>query len=204
MRLPMRSPVRGRTTRQKGQASSAKPVQKPYTGILVEPMPNVAFLGPTDQELHALIDAKMKALFVHYGLDHADAFEPGPKLAAAWSSLAWRLARDHVPGFSSPPRQRGRPPTRKSDDVTLAMHVELLRRRDGLSDREAVRWIASQNLVSGTELALLQRYKRAKKQFASMSRLFDNIEARKGHDVFTCIMEKSLSGDDKDSFLSPQ
>jgi hypothetical protein len=163
-----------------------------------------SLLGPTDQEYQALIDAKMKALFVHYGLDPADAFEPGPKLAAAWYGLAWRLARDHVPGFTSPPRKRGRPPTRKSDDVTLALYVELLRRRDRLSDREAIRWIASQNLVSGTEPTLLQRYKRAKKQFAPMSRLFDNIEARKGHSVFIRVMEESLSGDDKDSFLSPQ
>lgn len=83
------------------------------------------------------------------------------------------------------------------------MHVELLKRRDGLSDRKAIKKIATQNLVSGTEQTLHQRYKRAKKQFVPMSRLYDNFAAAKGRDALVRIMEELLSGDDKDTFLSP-
>jgi hypothetical protein len=92
---------------------------------------------PSDGEIDALIDTKMRALFAHYGLDSTDALEGGPKMATAWANLAWHLARQHVPGFIGAPRGRGRPATRKQDDVTIVMHVELLKRRDGLSERKA-------------------------------------------------------------------
>jgi hypothetical protein len=178
--------------------------KKPYTGILLEPMPKwTALTAPTDEELSALIDAKMKALFTHYGINPTDAFEVGPKTATAWASLAWHLAREHVPGFSGPPRKRGKPATRRDDDVTLVLHVKLLMRRHGLSERKAINKIVAQRLVSGTEQALLQRYKRTKKQFIPVFRLFDNIAAAKGQEVFLRILEESLSGDDKDTFLSP-
>ncbi|MGH6847958.1 MAG: hypothetical protein ACREC0_11125 [Methylocella sp.] len=177
---------------------------KPYTGILAQPMPKWTVLTrPTDEEVTALIDAKFKAVFANYEIDPTDAFEAGPKMASAWANLAWHLAREHVPGFRGPPRGRGKPATRKSDDATLVIHVELLKRRDGLSDRKAIKRIAAQNLVSGTEQTLRQRYKRAKKLFESMSRLYDNFAAAKGRDALVRVMEESLSGDEKDTFLSP-
>jgi hypothetical protein len=193
------------------KASLSKSEKKPCAGILAQPMPKWTVLTrPTEEEVAALIDAKLKALFAHYEIDPAGAFEGGPKvasawanLACAWANLAWHLAREHVPGFSGPLRKRGRPATRKSDDVTLVMHVELLKRRDGLSDRAAIKKIAAQNLVSGTEQTLHQRYKRAKKQFVPMSRLYDIFAAAKGRDALVRVMEESLSGDDKDTFLSP-
>ncbi len=162
-----------------------------------------ALTGPTDQELDALIEAEMKALLAHYEIDPADAYEVGPKMAYAWANLAWHLAQDHVPGFKGPPRKRGKPAARKSDDVTLVMHVEWLKRRNRLSDRKAIKMIAAQNVVSGTEQTLLQRYKRAKKAFEPMSRLYDTFAAAKGNDVLVRVMEESLTGDDKDTFLSP-
>jgi hypothetical protein len=114
--------------------------KSPYTGILAEPMPKHTVLtGPTDEELNALIDQKMRALLVHYEIDPSDAFGPGPKMAAAWAQLAWRLAREHVPGFGAEPRRRGKPPTRKFDDTDLVLHVELRKRRDALSDRRRSR-----------------------------------------------------------------
>lgn len=181
-----------------------EPDKKPYAGILADPIPTWTFLAaPTDTELDALLETKMKALFTHYELDPTDAFQPGPKMAAAWANLTWRLAREHVPGFQRPPRKRGKPATRKNDDVDLAMYVELLKRRDGLSERKAISLVAAQQLVPGTEAALLQRYKRTKKQFAPMSRLFDNVITRIGRDVFIHIMENALFGDKKDLFLSP-
>jgi hypothetical protein len=186
------------------KASSSKPDKKPYTGILAEPMPKWTTLTtPTDEEVHTLIDAKLKALLAHYEIDPADAFEAGPKLASAWANLAWCLAREHVPGFREPPRKRGLPAVRKFDDVTLVMHVELLKRRDGLSERKAIKMIAAQNIISGTEQTLLQRYKRAKTPFKPMSRMYDNIAAAKGSNVLVKIMEEALTGDDKDLFLSP-
>ena len=179
--------------------------KKLYAGILAEPMPKyTALTPPADGEIDALIDAKMKALFAHYGLDSTDAFEGGPKMAAAWANLAWHLARQHVPGFVGAPRGRGKPATGKQDDVTIVMQVELLKRRDGLSERKAIRRIADENVVRGTEAALLKRYKNAKTTFAPMARMFDNMVAALGHDVFVQIMEESFSGDGKDTFLSPE
>jgi hypothetical protein len=180
------------------------PDKKPYTGILAQPIPRWTVLTtPTDEELRDLIDAKMKALFVHYGLNSTEAFQPGPNLAAAWANLAWHLAREHVPGFRGPPRKRGKPATRKDDDILLVMNIELLKRRDKVSDRKAVTQIAARNILLGTEPTLLQRYKRAKKQFEPMSRLFDNIAAAKGREALVLILEDALSGDNKDTILSP-
>lgn len=186
--------------------------KKPYAGILAEFMPKYTSLTPpADGEIDALIDAKMKALFAHYGLDSTDAFKSGPKMAAAWANLAWHLACQHMPGFVGAPRARGRPATRKQDDVTIVMYVELLKRRDGLSERKAIKRIADDNLVRGNEAALLKRYKNAKTTFAPMARMFDNMVAALGHDVFVQTMEESLSGmeeslsgDGKDTFLSPE
>jgi hypothetical protein len=178
--------------------------KKAYAGILAEPIPKQTVLtGPGDQELGALIDAKIKALFAHYEIDPADAFEVGPKFASAWANRAWCLAREHVPGFRGPPRRRGRPPTRKSDDITLVLHIELVKWRENLSDRRAIKVIAGQSLVPGTEQTLRQRYKLAKAQFVPLSRMLKNIAAAKGRDVLVRIMEESLFGEDKDTFLSP-
>jgi hypothetical protein len=182
-----------------------KPDKKPYAGILAEPMPKYTALSPpADGEIDALIDAKMKALFGHYRLDSTDAFGGGSKIAAAWANLAWHLVLQHVPGFVGTLRGRGRPATRKQDDVTIVMHVELLKRRDGLSERKAIKCIAGDNLVAGTEAALLKRYKNAKPTFAPMARMFDNMVAAIGHDAFVQTMEESFSGDGKDTFLSPE
>ena len=176
---------------------------KPYTGILAKPMPKyTALTPPANGEIEALIDAKMKALFAHYGLDPTDALGGGPKIAAAWANLAWHLACQHVPGFARALRGRGRPAIRKQDDVTIVMHVELLKRRDGLSERKAIKRIADDNLVPGTEATLLKRYKNAKTTFTPMARMFDNMVAALGHDVFVQTMEESFSGDRKDTFLS--
>jgi hypothetical protein len=167
--------------------------RKKYTGILAEPIRKWTVLtAPTDDELRKLHEDKMKALFVHYEIDPTDAFEFGPKMSAAWANLAWHLARDHVPGFSSPPRKRGKPATLTDENVTLALHVELLKRRDGLSERKAIEAVAAQKLISGTEQALLQRYKRTKKLFVPMVLLFDNVAAAKGNDVFVSILEDVL------------
>jgi hypothetical protein len=104
--------------------------KKPYGGILAEPVPKyTALTPPADGEIDALIDAKMKALFAHYGLDSADAFEGGPRTAAAWATLAWHLARQHVP--ASLARREG----------VEASHTETRRRyyRDACRIAEAAR-----------------------------------------------------------------
>jgi hypothetical protein len=177
---------------------------KPYAGILAQPLPKWTILTrPTEEEVEALIDEKFKALFAHYEIDPAGAFDGGPEMATAWANLAWHLAREHVPGFSGPPRRRGRPPTRKLDDVTLVMHVELLKRRDKLSERKAIKTISDQRLVSGTEDTLLKRYKNAKTQFRPISVMFDNAASRVGKDAFLWALTDALFGDDKDTILSP-
>lgn len=171
-----------------------------YSGILAEPMPKWGGLTqPPENEVDELIDEKWKALFAHYGLDPTDAFELGPKKASAWANLAWHLARQHVPGFRHAPRKRGKPAERKSDDVTLFMHVELLKRRDRLSERKAIQIIASQNIVSGSECALLQRYKRAKNLFRPMSEMFDRVAFLFGTDGIVSSLEDALSRDKEDA-----
>jgi hypothetical protein len=189
-----------------GQRLATKNGKKAYTGILAEPMPKyMALAGPIDEEIGTLIDSKFKALFAHYEIDSAEAFQGGPKMAATWANLAWHLAREHVPGFSDPPRTRGRPATRKSDDVTLFMHVELLKRRDGLSERKAIKKIHSENVIPGTGEVILKRYNRAKPQFRPMSAVFDNMVDHPGigKEGFVRALEGALSGDEKETFLSP-
>jgi len=188
----------------RARAQADKLSKKPYADILAQPMPKWTVLtGPTDEEYQALIDEKFKALFAHYEIDSEGAFDGGPNMASAWANLAFRLAREHVPGFRGPPRLRGRPAERKFDDVTLVLRVELLTRRHGMSVIKAIGEITAQNLVAGTEMALLQRYKRAKDSFVPLSRMFDRVAEAKGHDVLVRILEESMSGDDKDIFLSP-
>jgi len=180
------------------------PSSKAYAGILAEPMPKRTVLtAPADSKLAAVIDEKFRALFVHFGLDPTEAFRFGPGKAAAWADLAWHLAREHVPGFRAAPRKRGKPPVHQEDNVKLALHVELLRRRDGLSDRKAIEKIASENVVQGSVEALLGRYKRTKKTFEPMRLLFDNIASAKGTEILVGVMEEALSEDVKDTILSP-
>jgi hypothetical protein len=175
-----------------------------YAGILAEPLAKrTALSGPTDEEVGELLDAKIKALFQHFGVDASDAFDGGPRMASAWAKLVFALARQHVPGFKGAPRGRGALATRKSDDVTLVMHVELLRRRDGLSDRSAIRTVVAQNLVSGSNETLRTRYKNAKHAFAPLSVMFDNASSLIGKDRFLCCLAEALSGEGKETFLSP-
>lgn len=163
-----------------------------------------ALTSPPDRELTALIDDKFRALFIHFGLDPTEAFRFGPSKAAAWANLAWHLAREHVPGFNAPPRKRGKPPIHQEDNVQLALHVELLRRRDGLSDRKAIEKIAAENVIAGSVEALLGRFKRTKKQFEPMRLLFDNFAAAKGRNTLVGVMEEVLRGNVKDTILSPR
>jgi hypothetical protein len=178
---------------------------KAYSGILADPMPKwTALTQPTEKEIDELIDEKWKALFVHYGIDSSAAFEPGgPEMASTWANLAWCLARDHVPGFRGAPRKRGKPALRKDDDCSLVMYVELLRRRDGLSDRKAIEKIAAGNLLSGTEDTVRKRYTRAKEKFRPIATMFDNMAAGIGEEAFLRELEDALSGDKKETFLSP-
>jgi hypothetical protein len=182
-----------------------KPNEKPYTGILTEPWPKWRVLTPpTDEELDNLIDAKLEALFAHFGIESGSAFSGGgTNMAAAWADLAFRLARRHVPGFRGEPRRRGTPARRQSDDVTLMMNVELLRRREGSSERKAIKAIVDQALLSGTEEALRKRFYRAKVKFAPLSLLLDGLAAAKGNNSLVNLLQEALCGDEKETFLSP-
>jgi hypothetical protein len=168
--------------------------RKKYEGILAEPIPDWNTLTePPEDELRKFYDDKMRALFAHYELDSADAFGfDSASTAIAWYKLAWSLARDHVPGFNAAPRKRGKPATLTEQNVTLAMHVDLIKRRDGLSDRKAIEAVVAQKLVSGSEQTLLKRYNRTKKLFAAMGRLFDNVAEAEGSDLLVSIMEDVL------------
>ena len=176
------------------KTESRKPNEKPYTGILAKPLPKWTVLTrPTDEELDGLIDAKLKALFAHFGIESGAAFSGGPNMATPWADLAFRLACQHVPGFRREPRQRGTPARRQSDDVTLMMNVELLRRRDGCTERKAIRAIVDEALLSGTEEALRKRFYRAKVKFAALSLFLDRIAAATGNDSLVSILQDELA-----------
>jgi hypothetical protein len=180
------------------------PGEKSYSGILAEPMPKWgALTRPSDKEVEELIDEKFKALFVHFNLDPADAYEIGPKQASAWANLAWHLARQHLPGFKNAPRTRGRPAERKHDDISLFMHVELLRRRCGLSDRKAIQQIAAQNLVAGAEDALRKRYTNLKRPFRPIAEMFDRAASAIGSEAMVSSLEDALFGDEKEIISPP-
>jgi hypothetical protein len=156
-----------------------------YSGILADPLPKWTTLTrPSDEEIRTLLDAKMKALLVHYDIDPEDAYKLDYKMASVWANLSWRLAREHVPGFSEPKQTQGRPATRKTSDITLVMHVELLKKRDKLSERTAIEQIVSQNIVSGTVASLRRRYYRAKEKFRPNVSHVDNIADREDHGLF--------------------
>ena len=84
-------------------------------------------------------------------------------------------------------------PPRGDKTRTLALHVELLRRRDGLGDRAAIKSIAAQQLVTGKEETLRKRYKNVKKGFAPISAVYDQLAATIGKEAFIQIMEKVAS-----------
>jgi hypothetical protein len=186
------------------KTESRKPNEKPYTGILAEPLPKWTVLTlPTGEEFDNLIDTKFEALFAHFGIESGAALSGGTSMAAAWAELAFRLARQHVPGFRREPRRRGTPARRQSDDITLMMNVELLRRRDGSTERKAIKAIVDQALLSGTEEALRKRFYRAKVKFAPLSWLLDGIAAAKGNNSLVNLLQEALCGDEKETFLSP-
>ncbi len=194
----------GKVTAKRRMATLAAPGTKPYEGILAESWPKFDMLsGPNERQIDELIEVKMKALFSHYKINPDDAFAPGPKMAAAWADLAWHLARAHVPGFVGAKRGRGAPATRQSDDVSLFFRVNLLKIRDNLSDRAAIRAIVAHGVISGTEEALLKRYKNKKKEFEPLSKMFDKMAAQFGAGQLIQAIQEAIDGDGNDSILSP-
>ena len=121
-----------------------------YEGQLAEPMYPPSVLGTLSKSEWAQKRAmKMALLLEHFGID--------PNGKDVWMELAVALAERHVPGFMSPPR-RGRP--KQHDDIKLAMHIELLRVRDGLKVKAATEKIAALQTFSGTAGQLRERYKK--------------------------------------------
>lgn len=171
----------------------ADPVK--YSGILAEPYPSwTALTAPSEAEQQAIIKERMDALMVHYGLDPTKATPDTPNFWTTWMNLAWLLARDHVPGFQGAPREPGRPSVRKGDDVTLWLHLELRRRRDGMSTAAAIRDVVASGGVRGSEAALLGRHKRSKKSLEPLGELIGRLEAKVGREAVIAAIEAGLSG----------
>jgi hypothetical protein len=80
-----------------------------------------------------------------------------PNGEISWKKAFVALAERHVPGFK-PPARRGRP--KQHDDIKLALLVELLRVRDGLTMEAATDKIAAMGTFSGTAGQLRERYKK--------------------------------------------
>ena len=121
-----------------------------YEGQLAEPMYPPSVLGTLSELEWAQKRAVKTALLLkHFGID--------PNSENAGMELAVALAERHVPGFMPPPR-RGRP--KQHDDIKLALHIELLRVRDGLTMEAATKKIAAMGTFNGTAGQLRERYKK--------------------------------------------
>jgi|SRR5262249_15002102 len=130
---------------------------KEYAGLLAHPMfPLHALSTDSDRCVWVMRRAlKTALLFKHFDIN--------PNGEDAWQNLAIALAERHVPGFNPPPNKQGRPRERTNDDLTLLLLVELLKRRDGASDRAAIKKIATCKIMNGTFDTLRARYQRAKR-----------------------------------------
>jgi hypothetical protein len=116
------------------RAEDRHPPHDEYKGPLIDPLPDPSPLASEMErgEWQEKLNIRMRLLMQHFGIDPEDTF--------AWVKLASELARRHVPGFMPSGKKPGRPPER--DDVTLWFLFELLKRRDGLTDRAASEAIA--------------------------------------------------------------
>ena len=111
------------------------------------------FLEEERQKLQNEKRSKLMLLLEHFRID--------PASESCWLQLALALAEKHVPGFQPPPTQQGRPKERAEYGTTLVLLVGLLRTRDRLSVRAAIRKIAAAGCISGSEEKLRDLYKRA-------------------------------------------
>jgi hypothetical protein len=146
--------VRARGSKRKVVKRSAA---KEYAGLLAQPMfPLHALSTATDESFWVMKRVfKTVLLFQHFDID--------PNGRDAWQNLAIALAERHVPGFKPPPQKQGRPRERVNDDITLFLLIELLKRRDGVSDRAAIKKIAARKILNGAFETLRTRYQRAKR-----------------------------------------
>jgi hypothetical protein len=186
-----------------------------YSGPLAEPTYPLSLLDMCSeervQEWIRQRTNKMDLLLSHYGID--------PTGEDCWRKLALALAKRHVPGFRPPPPERGRPLTRKEDDVTLVWLVYFLKRRDlfegrNLGDREACKEIADKGLFKGNAETLRTRYRETRSrwelhgvwetQVNFLDRILSDIEVRKGKDTAVRLVKDTIDnivsgGSDEDS-----
>jgi hypothetical protein len=115
--------------------------------------PILSVLLATGDEIdadHARQQKIMEKFFKKYEIDRFR--------ADAWEELAWALACEYVPGFSST-RKQGRP-AGQPDDFQLMIMIELLRRRHrGWSIPMACAAIAKVRAIDKPAKTLQDRYK---------------------------------------------
>ena len=114
---------------------------------------NFLFMTPVEKGAWVMKRViKTLKLFREFGID--------PKSEDAWINLAIALAERYKPGFG-PPRKRGRRREHTNDDIHLMLMVELLKRRDDFSVREACEVIAQAGAIKERSSKTLQeRHKR--------------------------------------------
>jgi hypothetical protein len=118
---------------------------KEYAGLLAQPMfPLHALSTDSDRRVWVMKRALKTALLFRH-------FDTNPNGKDAWQNLAIALAERHVPGFNPPRNKQGRPRERANDDLTLLLLVELLKRRDGVSDRAAIKRRVPKRIAKASE-----------------------------------------------------
>jgi hypothetical protein len=167
--------------------SKTKPSDLSYTGPLAEPMCRPTWLdSPETKDAWAIERSnKMLLLFKHFGVN--------PLAENAWRDLAMALAERHVPGFGSP-RKRGRPREHQEEDMTLVLLVELLRRRDRVGVKAAIRKIADARIFNRTDETLLANHKKAAKEQAALLQFFERVAEGLGQPIFVQCLEDAVGG----------
>jgi predicted DNA-binding transcriptional regulator AlpA len=156
--------------------------------------PTLSALLATGDEIdadHARQQKMMEKFFETYEIDRFR--------ADAWQELAWALAREYVPGFSST-RKQGRP-AGQPDDHQLMMMIELLRRRHRRwSIPMACAAIAKVRAIDKSAKALQDRYKVLRNRDRHWKTLLDGWSA----DFLEAQVGNRLAGVEKNLNLLPQ
>jgi hypothetical protein len=171
-----------RTDTTRKHASVAK-----YEGALAEPLPELGTFA-TEAEINqraAELARRTILLFQHYRIVPSD--------GDAYRNLSFALMKRHVGGFRPAPRQ-GRPATRKHDDCLIFMLSELLKHRDGMTERQASNMIADLRLTEWTAETLRRRLTKWKHDNRLGVEFFARLAKRVGNANYVNCLEYGLEG----------
>jgi hypothetical protein len=157
-----------------------KPEFPEYAGLLAEPMPTPTLLSSEaeQEEWTRVLTEKMHFLMRHFDVDPADPY--------AYVTVALKLARRHVPGFS--PRRRAGRPRARNDDVLILSLVTMIIMQKGVSESEACRIVEKARVTRKKAETLRKRYRALRPVTGLLRRVADQI----GEEKTIAILAKTV------------